>query len=101
LNADSAKERIRPDARKKSGRAGDKEPSAKARDSDVPWTGGGVCPAKKIVRSHVANGAVNGISAREMSQAAISLPIIGVPDGWQDRGQKGRFSGMYKARLFR
>jgi hypothetical protein len=63
---------------------------------DGSCTGGGVSSAKKIARSHVGNGAVNGDSVRKISQAAITLPNIGVflaasqdrhqqPDGdWAD-----------------
>src|SRR5262245_49048783 len=71
-------ERMRPDALKRSGGEGDKEPSARAVVSEVPWTGAGRCLPRKIARSHVANGAVNGISARPMSQAEISFANIGV-----------------------
>jgi hypothetical protein len=45
---------------------------------EVPFTGAGACPVKKIVRSHVGNGAVNGVSVRKTSQAEISFPNIEV-----------------------
>ena len=58
----------------KSGSACDSDASASEVDGDVPCAGAGARPARDIVRSHVANGAVNGVSVRKISQTETTFP---------------------------
>ncbi len=62
----------------KSGSAWDSEASAKDVAADVPFAGAGAPSVKNVVRSHVGNGAVNGVSVRKTSHAEITLPNIEV-----------------------
>jgi hypothetical protein len=57
-----------------SGRAGENEALPSAVSCDVPCTGADAGSEKKIVRSQVGNGAVNGDSVSTSSQAAITFP---------------------------
>jgi hypothetical protein len=84
-----------------SGRAWESVASAGEVACDVPRTGAGRGSVKKIVRSHVGNGAVNGESVRKISQEAIAFPNIGVFEmPPQDRRQRAVCEAAHDASLF-
>jgi hypothetical protein len=86
LDSDNATNLTRP-AGLTSGRACEKVASATEVGCDAPCAGAGARSVKKIVRSQVGNGAVNGESVRTTSQAAITFPNIGM---FLKRSQDGR-----------